>query len=214
MAARDQANFKASINIRRALFLEPTPQSTVRLTLKNEGEETEGAETEGEARSESCWRTIEGVRLTGTPIFNPFMDRFRCDDDPPAISSFALQHVGFINPTNPDNQEDRLPPELAIFHRADASWRNMLIMQPVASYLWCGCAEGTADELDIEDNAGMRCGGLVKALREHWMSCPNCPIYDIEGNGWYFYRGGDTMQRLDTDVTGWQMLKELEQFNP
>lgn len=82
-------------------------------------------------------------------------------------------------------------------------------MQPAAVSLTVICNEESHQKVVVEDEAGTRFGELVRGTREHWMVCPDCPINKERDTSWMF---AGKVQRMEQEVTGWQMLQELEQF--
>jgi len=128
-----QDSLGTSIKIRHALFRERMPQTTVTLV----SEKTRGINGD-KTHSREFWRTAKGVELDTSPIYNPLMNCFRLSEKRHYVTvegTFTLKHVGLINLLNPEDPEDRPPPELEAFHRSRGSWRRMFVMQPAAQYL-------------------------------------------------------------------------------
>lgn len=84
-------------------------------------------------------------------------------------------------------------------------------MQPVAWMIDMVCIE-YGDALVTRDKEGVRFGSLVKSLRDHWMVCPNCPVWGFETQKWTWGGDGCPLGSVEVALTGWEMLGRFEEY--
>lgn len=152
------------------------------------------------------------------PALNPLMRRFFITE---WIDFYGVFLTGFVVPIfNPEAYQDeymeigedigpRSMHELHTLHRAQSSWKNMLLMQPPCHQINFAC-DVDKELLKIRNKTGVTLGDVVKALRDHWNNCPSCPL-DSATARWDF----EGFQKKDVCVydnaeDGWSVLLALQ----
>ncbi|KAK4542580.1 hypothetical protein LTR36_006628 [Oleoguttula mirabilis] len=163
--------------------------------------------------SGSAWKTAAGIELPGNPVVNPLLHphinywQWQANE----MGSVRILHEGFINPVNPRCPGKKMVSTSRALHRATASWRSMVLLQPRASMieLYCTDSADTADPSFLVHNPeGVTLGEVVQRLRDHWHICPNCPYEEDFDNCWEF-TGDEDVDVVRPDITGWEMMAEF-----
>lgn len=166
----------------------------------------------GHPPPETPWSTVNGLNFPGKPILNPLIHHHTGYNQ--ATHSVNIQHEGFINPVNPRCPGKMLGKSLRAMHNSSASWRAMTLLQPAASRLQSFCTEESGFQRNpifaVRNRRGgcVTVGVLVNGLREHWLTCPNCPYMEEVENMWT-YCGDEDTDVVKPDITGWEMLAEF-----
>jgi hypothetical protein len=137
----------------------------------------------GSNDTENYWATEAGQHLVETPVFNPFLNEH--PDTTGWIwhreGALCLYHEVLVNPINRepggwDKYTEKLPDNDLAFHARHAYWKRMQIAQPAIFEITFQCSI-TKEEIELHDDTGVKIGVLVGAFQDHWLECPNCPIW-------------------------------------
>lgn len=150
-----------------------------------------------------------------TPLLNPLLKRFFTrypEYDSVFDTGWHVVHDGIVAPITVsaeyNSQEHH---RLQRVHRKAASWRPMTVTQPPCRQLdfECSFLERVTDmhfsEIKAKEGEWLTVSDMISALREHWHTCPACPLSESEGNKWE-YGGGSEVLMSDDDLTGWSSL--------
>lgn len=167
-----QACIKGSVNARRALFLQASHGDTVYWQQVEEGADPHDG-------GSGKWVFSNSPDQQIFPSLNPiarelFLENY--DNHRPFL------HHGFTSPEygpKYNKREDntvlsgpRNTRHYQALHYDDASWRNMLIMQPPCGKLVMSCSKS---KYSIESQHGLTFGDILSQLMLHYVDHSDCP---------------------------------------